>query len=104
MPIAASGQRTARLIKNAGLVVTKNGLHGVIWTHSEEVNHGLEAFLKLRGRAHRSSESKGKWPHERAIWRSSKIDSYVGKRLRAAREQVAACRRVDRRRSIADRT
>lgn len=45
LPIAASGQRTAKLIKGARLSVIKDGPHAVIWTHAEEVNSELVAFL-----------------------------------------------------------
>jgi len=46
LPIAASGQRTARLIKGARLVVVKDGPHCITWTHAEEVNRELLAFLQ----------------------------------------------------------
>ena len=45
VPISASGQRTAKLIKNARLVVIKDGPHNVAWTHAEEVNSELVNFL-----------------------------------------------------------
>ncbi len=45
VPIAASGQRTAKLIKEARLVVIKDGPHNVAWTHAEEVNAALGDFL-----------------------------------------------------------
>jgi len=45
VPIAASGQRTAQLIKGARLSVIKDGPHAVGWTHAEEVNSELLAFL-----------------------------------------------------------
>ena len=45
VPITASGQRTAKLIKNARLVVIKDGPHNVAWTHAEEVNSELVNFL-----------------------------------------------------------
>src|ERR1700726_3748852 len=45
LPIAASGQRTAKLIKGARLVVVKDGPHCVTWTHAEEVNAELVNFL-----------------------------------------------------------
>jgi non-heme chloroperoxidase len=45
LPIAASGARTAKLIKGARLVVIKDGPHAVNWTHSEEVNAELLSFL-----------------------------------------------------------
>jgi non-heme chloroperoxidase len=49
VPIAASGQRTAKLIKDARLVVIKDGPHNVAWTHAEEVNSELVNFLGKEG-------------------------------------------------------
>ena len=45
VPIAASGRRTAQLIKGAHLVVVKDGPHCITWTHAEEVNRELLEFL-----------------------------------------------------------
>jgi non-heme chloroperoxidase len=45
LPIAAAGQRTAKLIKGARLVVVKDGPHCIIWTHADQVNHELVNFL-----------------------------------------------------------
>jgi non-heme chloroperoxidase len=45
VPIAASGQPTAKLIRGARLVAIKDGPHAVNWTHAEEVNHELVNFL-----------------------------------------------------------
>jgi len=45
LPIAASGLRTAKLIKGARLLVVKDGLHCITWTHAEQVNGGLLEFL-----------------------------------------------------------
>ncbi len=45
LPIAATGGRTAKLIKGARLLVVKDGPHGIPWTHAEEVNGGLLSFL-----------------------------------------------------------
>jgi non-heme chloroperoxidase len=45
LPIAASGQRTAKLIKGARLSVLKDGPHCITWTHAEEVNAELLNFL-----------------------------------------------------------
>jgi non-heme chloroperoxidase len=45
LPIAASGSRTAKLIKGAHLVVVPGGPHCITWTHSEIVNRELLAFL-----------------------------------------------------------
>lgn len=46
LPFSAAGERTAKLIKGAQLVVIQGGPHNVAWTHAEEVNHALLAFLK----------------------------------------------------------
>jgi len=45
LPIAATGRRTARLIKGAREVVVKDGPHCITWTHAEEVNAELLSFL-----------------------------------------------------------
>ncbi len=45
LPISASGQRTAKLIKGARLSVVKDGPHCITWTHSDEVNRELVNFL-----------------------------------------------------------
>jgi len=45
VPIAAAGERTAKLIKGARLSVVKDGPHCITWTHAEEVNHELVNFL-----------------------------------------------------------
>lgn len=45
VPLAASGQRTTKLIKGARLVAIKDGPHAVSWTHAEEVNAELANFL-----------------------------------------------------------
>jgi non-heme chloroperoxidase len=45
LPIAASGMRTANLIKGARLMVVKDGPHCIPWTHAVEVNSELLSFL-----------------------------------------------------------
>jgi non-heme chloroperoxidase len=45
LPIAASGSRTAKLIKGARFVVVKDGPHAINWTHADEVNPELVSFL-----------------------------------------------------------
>jgi non-heme chloroperoxidase len=45
LPISASGQRTAMLIKGARFIVVKDGPHCITWTHAEEVNRELVGFL-----------------------------------------------------------
>ena len=49
VPFAAAGQKTAKLVKGAELVVIKDGPHNVAWTHSEEVNAALVKFLEKKG-------------------------------------------------------
>jgi non-heme chloroperoxidase len=46
VPLAAAGQRTAKLVEGAKLVVIKGGPHCVTWTHADEVNAALLAFLE----------------------------------------------------------
>ena len=46
VPLAAAGQRTAKLVKGAELVVIKGGPHCITWTHADEVNSELLKFLK----------------------------------------------------------
>ena len=45
VPISAAGQRTAKLINGAELVVIKDGPHNTAWTHADEVNSALVNFL-----------------------------------------------------------
>ncbi len=45
VPIAASGQRTTKLVKGARLSIIKDGPHAVSWTHADEVNAELVSFL-----------------------------------------------------------
>ena len=45
VPLAAAGKRMAELIKGARLVVIEGGPHCITWTHAEEVNAELLAFL-----------------------------------------------------------
>jgi pimeloyl-ACP methyl ester carboxylesterase len=45
VPFSASGQRTAKLVSGAELVVIKDGPHNVAWTHADEVNSVLVNFL-----------------------------------------------------------
>lgn len=46
LPLAATGKRTHEAVKGSRLVVVKGGPHGLNWTHAEEVNRELLAFLK----------------------------------------------------------
>ena len=45
VPLKASGEKTAKLVKGARLVAIKDGPHAVNWTHAEEVNAELVSFL-----------------------------------------------------------
>jgi len=45
VPIAASGLRTAKLVKGSRLRTVKDGPHCITWTHAEEVNDELANFL-----------------------------------------------------------
>jgi len=45
VPIHASGEKTAQLIKGARLVTFKDGPHAINWTHAAEVNAELISFL-----------------------------------------------------------
>jgi non-heme chloroperoxidase len=45
VPFSSAGERTSKLIAGAELVVIKDGPHNVAWTHAEEVNGALLAFL-----------------------------------------------------------
>src|SRR4029077_11266548 len=49
LPIAASGGRTAKLVKGARQVVVKGGPHCIPWTHAEEINAELLSFLSEAG-------------------------------------------------------
>jgi non-heme chloroperoxidase len=51
LPITASGQRTAKLIKGARLVVVEGGPHCITWTHSDIVTAELLAFLSGKASA-----------------------------------------------------
>lgn len=44
-PIAATGLRTHALIKDSRLVVLEGAPHGLLWTHADDVNKALVAFL-----------------------------------------------------------
>jgi len=46
VPLSAAGQRTAKFVKGAQLAVIKGGPHCITWTHADEVNAALLAFLK----------------------------------------------------------
>ncbi|WP_438767390.1 alpha/beta fold hydrolase [Kushneria sp. TE3] len=46
VPLAASGQRSADMIKNARLEIVKDGPHGLNFTHAQELNRLLIDFLE----------------------------------------------------------
>jgi non-heme chloroperoxidase len=54
LPITASGNRTAKLIKGAREFVVKGGPHCIAWTHADEVNAELLSFL-----GEKATKSKG---------------------------------------------
>jgi non-heme chloroperoxidase len=56
VPIQASGEKTAKLVKSARLVAVKDGPHAVNWTHADEVNAELVNFLG-KGAAKRAASS-----------------------------------------------
>jgi len=60
VPFAAAGQRTAKLVKGAELVVIKDGPHNVAWTHADEVNTALLNFLAKPGAKPASSREREK--------------------------------------------
>ena len=45
VPLASAGERTAKLVQGAELVVIKDGPHNIAWTHADEVNAALTQFL-----------------------------------------------------------
>jgi non-heme chloroperoxidase len=47
VPIDASAHASSKLIKNATLKVYPGAPHGLPWTHKEELNNNLLAFLKV---------------------------------------------------------
>jgi pimeloyl-ACP methyl ester carboxylesterase len=58
VPFSAAGQRTAKLIKGAELVVIKDGPHNVAWTHADEVNTALLNFLGKKAAQTRSEKEQ----------------------------------------------
>src|SRR6266702_587907 len=56
VPIKASGEKTAKLVKGARLVTIKDGPHAVNWTHADEVNAELVNFLG-KGAAKRAASA-----------------------------------------------
>ena len=60
VPFSAAGERTAKLIRDAELVVIKEGPHNVAWTHAEEVNPALLNFLGKGASRQRLQKEKEK--------------------------------------------
>ena len=60
VPFSAAGQRTAKLVKGAELVVVKDGPHNVAWTHTEEVNDALLKFIAKSGAKPQASREREK--------------------------------------------
>jgi len=60
VPFASAGQRTAKLIEGAELVVIKDGPHAVGWTHADEVNNALTTFLAKSGKRDQASSRRTK--------------------------------------------
>jgi non-heme chloroperoxidase len=60
VPFAASGQRTAKLVKGAELVAIKNGPHNIAWTHADDVNRALVQFLRKPSAARGASTAETK--------------------------------------------
>jgi non-heme chloroperoxidase len=59
VPIASSGQRTAKLVKGARIFLVKDGPHCITWTHADEVNTELLNFLgKAVGKQATSTHEK----------------------------------------------
>jgi len=46
LPIELTGNRLCELIKDVTLTVIEGGPHGIVWTHSEQVNAAIADFLK----------------------------------------------------------
>jgi non-heme chloroperoxidase len=59
LPIGASGNRTAQLVKGARMVVVKDGPHAINWTHAEEVNEAVVSFLGQTAVQGAASASQG---------------------------------------------
>jgi non-heme chloroperoxidase len=62
VPFHFAGERTAKLIAGAELVVMKDGPHNVAWTHADEVNSALTQFL-----AKPSAKGQASAPKRKAV-------------------------------------
>lgn len=60
VPFAAAGQRTAKLVKNAELVVIQGGPHNIAWTHADQVNNALLNFMGKSGAKPQASAEREK--------------------------------------------
>jgi|SRR5579862_2685726 len=60
VPFASSGERTAKLVSGAELVVIKDGPHNIAWTHADEVNSALTTFLAKPGAKGQATASRTK--------------------------------------------
>lgn len=60
VPFPAAGQRTAKLIKGAELLVVKDGPHNIAWTHAEQVNSAVVQFLTKPGAKRETSTKETK--------------------------------------------
>jgi non-heme chloroperoxidase len=58
VPFASAGQRTAKLVKGAELVVIKDGPHNIAWTHADEVNAALTQFLARGAKTARTEKEE----------------------------------------------
>ena len=46
LPADATARRQVKLLRNCRLVELKDGPHGVLWTHADQINAELAAFLR----------------------------------------------------------
>jgi non-heme chloroperoxidase len=60
VPFASAGQRTAKLVAGAELLLIKDGPHNVAWTHAAEVNAALLNFLAKPSAKSESSPTRKK--------------------------------------------
>ena len=57
LPITATGLRTAKLVKEARMVVVEGGPHAINWTHADKVNPALLDFLGQEKSAQKLTEA-----------------------------------------------
>jgi non-heme chloroperoxidase len=58
LPIEATGQRTHEDVKGSRLVVVQGGPHGLTWTHADQVNRELLAFLAEKTSAQKAATTR----------------------------------------------